>query len=39
MKSIDAANKLSILIALMFNKYVSPDDIPTTGITEITVER
>ncbi|MFQ7111818.1 MAG: homoserine dehydrogenase [Anaerovoracaceae bacterium] len=38
-EGIDAANKLSILIALMFNKYVAPDDIPTTGITEITKEK
>lgn len=38
-EGIDAANKLSILIALMFNKYVAPDNIPTTGITEITKEK
>lgn len=38
-EGIDAANKLSILMALMFGKYVHPDDIPTTGITEITKEK
>lgn len=38
-EGIDAANKLSILIALMFDKYVAPEDIPTTGITEITKEK
>ena len=32
----DAANKLTILIALMFGKYVRPEDIPTTGISNIT---
>ena len=35
-EGIDAANKLTILMALMFDKYVAPKDIPTTGITEIT---
>ena len=35
-EGIDAANKLSILIALCFGKYVAPDDIPTTGISKIT---
>ncbi len=35
---IDAANKLSILMALAFDKYVHPDDIPTEGITEITAD-
>ncbi|MDO4517705.1 MAG: homoserine dehydrogenase [Bacillota bacterium] len=34
-EGIDAANKLSILIALMFGKYVHPSEIPTTGITHI----
>lgn len=38
-EGIDAANKLSILIALMFGKYVAPKDIPTTGITQITKEK
>ena len=38
-EGIDAANKLSILMALMFDKYVHPDDIPTTGITGITKEK
>lgn len=38
-EGIDAANKLSILIALMFGKYVAPEDIPTKGITHITKEQ
>lgn len=38
-EGIDAANKLSILMALMFDKYVAPKDIPTTGITAITKEK
>lgn len=38
-EGIDAANKLSILMALMFDTYVHPKDIPTTGITEITKEK
>ncbi|MCF0143927.1 MAG: homoserine dehydrogenase [Firmicutes bacterium] len=38
-EGIDAANKLSILMALMFDKYVHPDDIPTTGISGITKEK
>lgn len=38
-EGIDAANKLSILMALMFDKYVAPQDIPTTGITAITKEK
>ena len=37
-EGIDAANKLSILMALMFDKYIAPDKIPTTGITHITSE-
>ncbi len=37
-EGIDAANKLSILMALAFNKYVAPSDIPTTGISKITSE-
>ena len=32
---IDAANKLSILIALLFGKYVAPMDIPRCGIRHI----
>jgi homoserine dehydrogenase len=32
----DVANKLSILISLIFNKRVLPSEIPTKGITEIT---
>ena len=35
-EGIDAANKLSILMALMFNKYVAPAEIPTEGISQIT---
>ena len=37
-EGIDAANKLSILMALCFNKYVAPDQIPTTGISKITAD-
>lgn len=33
---IDAANKLSILIALLFDKYIAPMDIPRCGIRHIT---
>ena len=32
----DAANKLTILTALAFGKYVAPQEIPTKGITSIT---
>lgn len=35
---IDAANKLSILMALMFDKYVPPTEIPTEGIRKITAD-
>ena len=35
-EGIDVANKLSILIALAFDKYIAPTDIPTTGISKIT---
>lgn len=35
-EGIDAANKLSILIALLFDKYITPADIPTVGISQIT---
>lgn len=35
-EGIDVANKLSILMSIMFNKYVAPSDIPTTGISAIT---
>jgi len=38
-EGIDAANKLCILIALMFGEYIPPQDIPTTGITQITKEK
>ncbi|MBQ6401412.1 MAG: homoserine dehydrogenase [Firmicutes bacterium] len=37
-EGIDAANKLSILMALMFDHYVHPKDIPTKGITEVTAK-
>lgn len=37
-EGIDVANKLSILMALTFGKYVAPQDIPTEGITKITKE-
>ena len=37
-EGIDAANKLSILMALCFDKYVAPDHIPTTGISKITMD-
>lgn len=33
---IDAANKLSILIALLFDKYIDPMDIPRVGIRHLT---
>lgn len=35
-EGIDVANKLSILMALAFDIYVEPKDIPTQGITSIT---
>lgn len=35
-EGIDAANKLSILIALLFGKYIAPSDIPTKGISHVT---
>ncbi len=35
-EGIDVANKLSILMAIAFDKYVKPENIKTTGITEIT---
>lgn len=37
-EGIDAANKLSILMALAFDKYVPPTEIPTTGISKVTIE-
>lgn len=37
-EGIDAANKLSIMMALAFDKYVHPDSIPTKGITSITAD-
>lgn len=35
-EGLDVANKLTILMALMFNKYVKPENIPTLGISQIT---
>lgn len=35
-EGLDAANKLSILVSLLFNKYIAPSDIPTVGISSIT---
>jgi len=35
-EGIDVANKLTILMALMFDKYIKPEDIPTAGISKIT---
>lgn len=35
-EGIDAANKLSIMMALAFGHYVHPDDITTEGISKIT---
>jgi len=35
-EGIDVANKLCILIALLFDQYIAPGDIPTTGISKIT---
>ena len=37
-EGIDAANKLSILMALAFDEYIHPKDIPTTGITKVSTE-
>lgn len=37
-EGIDVANKLSILMALAFDKYVVPSDIPTKGISQITMD-
>lgn len=37
-EGIDAANKLSILIKLMFGKYIKPTDIPTTGISKVSID-
>ncbi len=35
---IDSANKLSILIALLFDKHILPQDISTIGISNITLD-
>ncbi|XVG94975.1 homoserine dehydrogenase [Eubacteriales bacterium KG127] len=35
-EGIDSANKLSILIAIAFDEYIRPEDIPTIGISKIT---
>ena len=37
-EGIDTANKLTILMALCFDKYVAPEFIPTTGITKVTMD-
>jgi len=37
-EGLDVANKLSILMSLVFGKRVRPEDIPTRGITDITKE-
>ena len=37
-EGIDVANKLSILIALLFDQYIAPTDIPTVGISKITLD-
>jgi len=37
-EGIDVANKLCILIALLFGQYIAPGEIPTTGISKITGE-
>jgi len=37
-EGIDVANKLSILMALAFDHYVPPTEIPTVGISKITME-
>jgi homoserine dehydrogenase len=37
-EGFDAANKLSILISLVFGERVKPDEIPTEGITKVTKE-
>ena len=37
-EGIDVANKLSILMALAFDTYVPPTEIPTTGISKITMD-
>ena len=38
MEGIDVDNKLSILIALAFDQYIPPTEIPTRGISAITKE-
>ncbi|MDD4200574.1 MAG: homoserine dehydrogenase [Eubacteriales bacterium] len=38
-EGIDAANKLSILIALMFDRYIPPAEIPRQGIADVTKEK
>ncbi len=37
-EGLDAANKLSILIALLFGEYIPPSEIPTTGISRIAAD-
>jgi len=38
-EGIDVANKLCILMLLMFNKYIKPEDIPTEGISKVTKQQ
>ncbi len=35
---MDSANKLCILMSLLFGKHIPPEEIPRTGITELTKE-
>ncbi len=35
-EGIDVANKLTLLMAIAFGKYVKPEDIPTIGVSKIT---
>lgn len=37
-EGIDVANKLSILMALAFDTYIPPTEIPTVGISKITMD-
>lgn len=37
-EGIDAANKLSILMAIGFDEYIDPESIPRLGITKVTAD-
>ena len=37
-EGIDCANKLCLLMVLAMNKYVNPQQIPTKGITDVTMQ-